>query len=548
MKQAFPALLFALSLHAQTGVIPTRVGVSAAQTKLTMAEAVQMALRANLEIEIEQTNRAAATEAVRGSRGYLDPIFQFQPSYESRNTPTSSTLASATGKIVESFAAQNFVYRQRLPWQGAVVRAEFDNLRQTTNNPFVSLNPFLTPRTLISLSLPLWRDRLIDRERTEVILRRKQVDVSSVDFEIRVHDVIARVEQAYYDLVGAREDVAVAGDSVNLAQEQLDRTRRLIAGGSVAPVELAAAEAELERRRDTFFSLLGGVTAAENNLKQLIAGGRDQQLWRDEIVPVTTERATGPTGYELPDLVATAVRKRPELRALDLRKDLNARQKELAVNQTKPAINWNTAYISSGLAGALLQTDNPFSAFQTAVALRVNELSRAAGLPPLNTPSLGGGVPASFVGGYGQSLVNLFGGNYSTYQTGLSFDLTIRNQAAHSAVAQTVITERRLGLDRRRVEQAIEAQVRNSLQSIETARQRMAAAEASARASKEKLDSETRLFQTGESTNFFVLTRQNELADSRRRVVAATLEFNKSVARLAASLGNTLEAYNITLK
>ena len=94
----------------------------------------------------------------------------------------------------------------------------------------------------------------------------------------------------------------------------------------------------------------------------------------------------------------------------------------------------------------------------------------------------------------------------------------------------------------------IEAQVRNGLQAIETAKQRIAAAEASARVAQIKLESETRLFQTGESTNFLVLTRQNEYADSRRRAVVAKLDLNKAIARVEQALGTTLEAHQITLK
>ena len=107
---------------------------------------------------------------------------------------------------------------------------------------------------------------------------------------------------------------------------------------------------------------------------------------------------------------------------------------------------------------------------------------------------------------------------------------------------------KRIGLERRQLEQGVEAQVRNAMQSLSSAKQRIVAAESSVRAAKEKLDSEVRLFQTGESTNFLVLTRQNELADSRRRLVQATLEFNKSVARLSQALGNTLGTHSIRLK
>ena len=91
-------------------------------------------------------------------------------------------------------------------------------------------------------------------------------------------------------------------------------------------------------------------------------------------------------------------------------------------------------------------------------------------------------------------------------------------------------------------------EVRNAPRDNQTARQRITAAEASAKASQEKLDSEVRLFQSGESTNFLVLTRQNELADSQRRAVVARLDFNKAVARARQALGTLLDTYNIELK
>lgn len=85
----------------------------------------------------------------------------------------------------------------------------------------------------------------------------------------------------------------------------------------------------------------------------------------------------------------------------------------------------------------------------------------------------------------------------------------------------------------------------NALQAMEGARQRIVSA--GERATQEKLDGETRLLQTGEYSNFLVLTRQNELLNSRLRSVAATLELNKAVARLEQAIGSTLAAHNIKL-
>ncbi|MBI4902526.1 MAG: efflux RND transporter permease subunit [Acidobacteria bacterium] len=546
---ATTSLVLALALLAAPGAQAQTV-VTGAFYKLSLPDAVQMALRSNLEIEIEKTNVASAYEFIRGSRGYLDPNFRYAPTLESRNTPTSSTLASPTGKLTESFIGQNFYFRQRTNWSGLSFHADFENTRQTTNNPFVSLTPYITPRLTIGATLPLLRDRKIDNERATLIIRRKQASSSDVDFQIRVIDVIARVEQAYYDLVAVRADFEVAAESVALAQEQYDRTKRMIDSGTIAPVELFAAEAELNRRKDNLYASENLRTQVENTLKQLITGERESDLWRSSLWPTSDQRAPHPSALNdnLRTLLDAALRKRPELRALTLRGEANQTQKEQALNQKKIQLNATANYISTGLAGSTLPASatNPFTQLNAAIVDRLNTLSKPVNLPPLVIAS--GSVPGALIGGYGQSLSNLFGASYSTFQGGVTLDWTIHNHAAESSLAQTAITERRLALERRRAEQTIEVQVRNALQAIHTSEQRIAAAESSARAAKEKLDSETRLYQTGESTNFLVLTRQNEFSDSRRRAVVSTLEYNKSIARFLFSLGQTLDTYSIQLK
>jgi HAE1 family hydrophobic/amphiphilic exporter-1 len=115
-------------------------------------------------------------------------------------------------------------------------------------------------------------------------------------------------------------------------------------------------------------------------------------------------------------------------------------------------------------------------------------------------------------------------------------------------LSEAAIAGKRLQLMHDRAEQTIEAQVRNALQALETARQRMRAASAGAIAAKDKLDSETRLFASGESTNFLVLTRQNEYSEARRLVVDAETAFNKAVAQYEAALGTTLSARRIAIE
>jgi outer membrane protein TolC len=525
---------------------PSRVGVSITQRKLTLEDALSMALENNLEVEIERTNRATAEQSVAAARGFFDPVFRWTPLFENRNTPVANVFQGAGGKLNDRFLTSNFQLQQKIERWGTLGSVGFTNLRQTTSNPFTNFNPALTSQLAFNFTQPLVRGFRIDRDRAELRIRRKRVDLSNVDLENRAIDVITRTEQAYYDLVAAREAVAVSQESVALGREQLALNQRLVNAGTLAPVEISAAEAELQRRIDTWYSNLGSLTEVENALKLLVAPERTASIWNDEIIPTDVEPLK-PGTDNVQEAITTALSKRPELRALNVQTEINQVEKELNANLKKPEVNLVAQYSLNGLAGALSTLPNPLANLNAPLNERVNQLSAAAGLTPLPAGSFTG-PPEFLVGNYGTALSNLLGGRYQSFQVGVQLDFNLRNRTAEANYGQTLITEKRIRLQRAQTEQLIQAQVRNSLQGIETARQRIAAAESSSRAAKEKLDSEIRLYQTGESTNFLVLTRQNEYADSRRRAVVARLDYNRSVARLEQALGTTLSTHKITVR
>jgi len=541
------AALLAPPMMGQTKLDATRVGVSISQRPMTLKEATEIALRNNLEIEIERTNIDTQRQLLNAAKGAFDPILRYNPSYEKRNTPAASTLQAATGKLTEDYINNNFTLLGRTGWNGLNFNAAFDNTRTSTNNPFVNLNPNVNSRLALSAVLPLLRNREIDMDRAQLRIRAKQIGVSELDLELRAIDVISRVEQGYWDLAAARQAVQVAADGVSLSDEQLGRTTRQIEAGTLAPVELPASKSELERRKDTYYANLDALNTIENGLKMLLSPSRDNDIWKDELVP-SDKTPVMPAELELlADAVKTAIAKRPELKQVAQRREVNEVQSRFNKDQLKPQVNLVGSYTNSGLAGLIGTADNPFSSSNGPLYNRLNQLSAVAGLPPLELPSFGS-LPGFLVGGYGQALQSLFGGRFPSLQVGVQFDLNLRNQTAQANLAQTAIAEKRLNLEKTRSEQIIDMQVRNALQSLQASRQRITAATAAVAASQEKLDSESRLFQSGESTNFLVLTRQNELLESRRRALVAQLEFNKAAARLEQAKGETLETYQITVR
>ena len=519
-------VLSCLAVTAEDSIAPPRrVGVGVTQRRLTLDRTVELAISSNLDVAIERTNVDTATEAVHGAHGNFDPTFSWQPSFGDSNTPAESLLQGWNGVTRQRAATQTFAWRQKTPWNGLSLDAEFDNGRVTSGNPFVSLSPFYTSQLTLSLTQPLLRGRETDADRALVKIRCSQRDGTAAELEIRAIEVAARVELAYWDLVAVRRRAEVAAESANLARVQSEQDQRMIAAGSLPSVEFSAVQAELEARMDDLYRATGEITEIENTFKALLARDRRDSLWHDEILPLDIGAVGPPAVIVIQDAVAEALRRRPELKTVDASRAANRVQTQQDANLVKPQVNFVASYSLAGLAGAIRPASGPVVQFAPGIVL-----------------------PASLEGGLGSAISSLFAGNYQSVQAGFGLDFTVRNRTARANLSSDAIAGKRLELMRGRAEQAIEAQVRNALQALETAHQRQKAAAAGMDAAKDKLDSESRLFTAGESTNFLVLTRQNEYSAARRRQVEADAAFNKAVSQYNSAVGTTLSSRRIEVK
>ena len=174
----------------------------------------------------------------------------------------------------------------------------------------------------------------------------------------------------------------------------------------------------MERRLDTWYASIGAITEAANALKAMLTNGRTAPLWNEEIIPVDESTIASPRIDDLRDVVAQALKSRPELRALTVQQEANQIQKRQNADRVKPQLNLVASYGTTGLAGSLRSGEDPFTAANTALYERVNRLSEQQDLPPL-PPVQCSTLPDALIGGYGTTLSNLFGGRYQGFQAGL---------------------------------------------------------------------------------------------------------------------------------
>lgn len=522
-----------------------RVGVDLAnQLSLTLEEAVEMALKNNNDIDTSRNDVQIAEFNFRGARGIYDPIIGAESYYESRTTPTASTIGGATnGSVTQRQFFGNAGVTGFSPFQGGNYSAGFTSSRSNTSNLNATLNPQYPTDFTFRYTQPLLRGRRFDINRRNIEIARKNLSLTDSQFRQRAIEIIAMVEQSYWNLAFALRNLQVQIDAVKQARLQLESNQRLVEKGVLAPIDVVAATAQIATFEQGVYTVQEDVTRAENTLKTMLLADRTAGLWSQPITPVSPISLDPPRiGLEI--AVAEALKNRPELTQLTANDEINKIDQRYYRDQTKPQIDLVGSYTAAGLAGAATA---PRTTTPSALTTRVNDLSLLAGLDALPTGTTTSTVPPNLVGGYFNSLGNLLGQDYPTYRVGVVVSLPWGNTTAKANLGRTLVESSRIGNLRAQAENVIESEVRNSLQALRSAEARLASALAARTAAEQLSESEQRQFRAGTTTLYLVLQRQNELLAARSRELQAQTDLNKAISEFQRSTGTTLSANNVTV-
>ncbi|HYG81253.1 MAG TPA: TolC family protein, partial [Pyrinomonadaceae bacterium] len=539
----------------------TRIGVQSDQLlPLSLNEAIRKALENNNDIEVARDDVRLAETTLRAFRGVYDPVLNFNPEINNIVQSQQSTLGGAADQsgtlTTTDFRFDNSISKS-FGRGGGTYQFFFNNNRRTTNSSFNVLNPVYSSSAGVTFTQPLWRDRSIDNNRRQIRIQRKRLEQSDAEFRRRTIDVITQVQRAYWDLVFALRNQQNQVANLNLARENLRRVEAEIAAGAAAPLERAEVQTELSSRESDVLLATQSVAVAENNLKQLILRDPQSREWYAQLTP-TDAPTFDTTPVNLPDALAEARANRPELRRLNLSREINSIDIQYFKNQTRPRIDLQATLATTGLAGTPVSTGGEFplivgpaEASVNAFLLgQINILRAGQGLGPATVPTIttDSGVPTNLVGGYGRTLRNLFGFDTRNLVAGVSIQIPLRNRTAEANLAGARIQRDQLEATTRIQEQTIEVEVRNAAQAVETARLRVLAARSARENAELQLAGEQRLYQVGRSTTFLLFQRENQLANARNLELRAETDYNKALADLQRATSTTLRANNIVVE
>lgn len=461
--------------------------------QLSLDQAIEITLQQNLGLVIQRYVRTQQRLGITTSLGLYDLLASATLQAEDDNSATVSTTEASKFKQ-EQF---NFSFRQVIPTGGNVTLGW--NSSRTESNAGVRQVPTSYSTGLgFIFNQPLLRNLGRLATEREILVAQTDSRVSHQEFERQVTVTVQQVEDAYWNLVGARQQLVVAQESLGLARDLHDRNRIQVEVGTLAPLNLVQSEAAIASREEDIIRATSAIGDAEDQLRQIL-NLPSGDLWEKTILP-TTPPETERISIDVGQAISTAFAERPELHTEELRVAQARLDAEFFRGQLKPSLDLLVDYGYSGLGLAFH-----------------NALDQITGL------------------------------DFRGWTARLTLAYPIQNRAARAASASANLDVDRLLTELDQQKTTISTEVRRSARAVETAAKQIDAARISREFQDKNLDAERKRYENGMSTTFQITQIQEDVTQARSDEVAATIAYRTALAEYYRVIGRLLEQQGVSI-
>ncbi len=449
----------------------------------------------------------------------FDPILGGQLSRLHQTALQTNPSLSGTSTLTGNTTLGNFGLQKGFSL-GTQFSAGFSASAQTNNSIRNAYNPFTSSSFSVNLAQPLLRGFGKAMNQRFILVARNNRQVSDLVFRQQVISTVAGTIRLYFDLVALQEDVQVKRQTLALLQKLHDDNQEKVDQGTLAPIELVRAQAQMASGRQDLANSEGFELQQELVLKNVLSrrGTADLQLREARIVPTTpidvpVHEETQP----VQDLIDIAYRNRPEIEEGRLQLDNSEISLKGSRNALLPQLDLVVSAQNSGLAGQL----NPLA-------------------PPMV-------IDPALLGGFGTTLAQIFRRNYPTYGIGIQLGLPLRNDIAKADYARDSIQLRQTQVRFQQLQNQVRLEVEAALIALQRSRSAYDAAAEARKLQEQSLKIELEKYENGVSTSFLVMQYQSFLAQARSTEVAAKSVYAKARTALERALGMTLQNHDIRL-
>lgn len=491
------------SLSRSAGIVlPDDIHTQAEQgitRRLSMNDAVEMALEQNLTIQVERLNPQLQDLSIATVRAAWTPTLSTTFQNNDQQRPSSTQLDGGAISTYTTAFSNDIGISQLTKW-GGNYNVSWNSSTQSTSNFFTSFNPSVRSTINFNYSQPLLRNFKIDNARQQLLISTKNREISDVQLRETIVSTVRQVKNAYWQLSYAIASLAVQQQSLELAKESLRNNQIRVEVGTMAPIDIVEAQAEVARNEETVIVAESNIEEAEDGLRALIMDPVTPNFWNINLEPTDTPLLQT-REIDIDAAVRNALSKRTDLSRV--RKnlenvDVNIRYYK---NQTLPDVNFQMNYSAQGVGGTKLTRDSFF----------------------------GGNVINSVSKGYGSVLGDVFTSDFPTWTFGFTVGYPIGTSTADVNLVRSRLQRRQTETQIKSTELQVAGEVRRVGREVNTNLKRVDATGSARQFAEQRWEAEQKKFAVGMSTSFLVFQAQRDLAQARNNELGAILDYNRAI-------------------
>jgi outer membrane protein len=476
---------------------------------------------------------------VSSTLGIGSPITSFDPVINGtlqmdRDFAQVTTAPNLLPIVNTNTGTADFSYLQGFHW-GTNFAVGFNNTHVTTNDPAFAYSPsvnsglqFRLTQNLLQGFGPLSNTRFIR-------IAKNNREISDVAFRLQIITTVDQIENLYWDLVYAYENVRVQQEALNFAQRTLADNKQQVQFGTLPPIQVVSAQSTVSTDQQALILAQTNLELQELLMKNALSRTlEDPALAGADVIPTSTmqlpeQEPIVPTQ----DLVSDALSHRAEL--AESRIDLNSRElnNKAVRNAMLPTLQLFAYYGGSGVGGNV----NPL------VPICTTSNNSDCFNPGNATPPFRNGGPVSTA----NTLSQLVNGTASDKGIGLTLNIPIRNRQAQADQVRAELEYRQAQVRLQQLANQVRIEVRNAQFALQQNLASVQAAQAAVDFARETLDAEQQKLKVGVSNPTAVLQDQSGLTAAESNLVSAKAAYEKARVELDRSTGLLLDNAGIVM-
>jgi outer membrane protein TolC len=512
----------------EPAVIAAPPGISAAgQTAsppltLTLTECIEKALKANLDLSIEAINPAMAEESVWGMKDPYMPRFRADSTYINQDIPSTWGVEGPTVQTKQDYF--NFNLSQQIV-TGTDISVGLSSRRTDTSRAYTTVNPSYYSEFRFSLTQPLLKGFGPKINRVEIVKAEHRLDESVSALKIMLLATIYNVEEAYWNLFYARENLRMTEASLSQSRETLQRSREAARIGSKSEIEVLSAETEVASRENSLLSVRNNVEKMENRLKALlnlpVGGESDAPEARIPIYPADKPSAVK-REVSYAEAMRMALAERPDLAQYRSRIDDAALDISYNKNQLLPQLDLQFSFWNPGQSGVkyVFQDNNPLS----------------------------GIILDKITGSRGDSFRDMLKKNYKNISFNVTLSIPLSNFLSRAGLARARLAEDQARLNLEKARKSIELDVMEAVKDLDVGALKIESSARYRELMEKRVEAESRRYQLGLVGSEWLFSYQRNLDQAKADEIRAIIDYRIAQARLDRVMGTTLKTKGLKFR